>query len=167
MGFVCSCFISCFFTHAHTHTHTNSEACHTVCVCYLCERTVHALACIRACICVCARAHACVFVCAHTCVCGGGEGRLTTQWLAALRVKIFKAVVFEVFMAVVLSGCQCWSPKGGRREKGVAGVLLFEVSCPLCCSRPSLGPPDDLSSCSYHSNKSLYRAASLSLCVDQ
>ena len=79
----------------------------------------------------------------------GGEGRLTTQWLAALRVKIFKAVVFEVFMAVVLSGCQCWSPKGGRREKGVAGALLFEVSCSLCCSRPSLGPPDNLSSCSF------------------
>ena len=52
-------------------------------------------------------------------------------------------------MAVVLSGCQCWSPKGGRREKGVVGALLFEVSCPLCCSRPSLGPPDDLSSCSF------------------
>ena len=79
----------------------------------------------------------------------GGEGRLTTQWLAALRVKIFKAVVFEVFMAVVLSGCQCWSPKGGRREKRVAGALLFEVLCHLCCSRPSLGPPDDLSSCSF------------------
>ena len=79
----------------------------------------------------------------------GGEERLTTQWLAALRVKIFKAVVFEVFMAVVLSGCQCWSPKGGRREKGAAGALLFEVLCPLCCSRSSLGPPDDLSSCSF------------------
>ena len=52
-------------------------------------------------------------------------------------------------MAVVLSGCQCWSPKGGRRGKGVAGALLFEVLCPLCCSRPSLGPPDDLSSCSF------------------
>ena len=52
-------------------------------------------------------------------------------------------------MAVVLSGCQCWSPKGRRREKGEAGALLFEVSCPLCCSRPSLGPPDDLSSCSF------------------
>ena len=50
-------------------------------------------------------------------------------------------------MAVVLSECQCCSPKIGRREKGVAGALLFEVSCPLCCSRPSLGPPDDLSSC--------------------
>ena len=35
------------------------------------------------------------------------------------------------------------------REKGEAGALLFEVSCPLCCSRPSLGPPDDLSSCSF------------------
>ena len=58
---------------------------------------------------------------------GGGEGRLTTQWLAALRVKIFKAVVFEVFMAVVLSGCQCWSPRGGRREEGAAGTLLFEA----------------------------------------
>ena len=52
-------------------------------------------------------------------------------------------------MAVVLSGCQCWSPKGGRREKGEAGALLFKVSCPLCCSRPSLGPPDDPSSCSF------------------
>ena len=80
---------------------------------------------------------------------GGGEGRLTTQWLAALRVKVFKAVVFKVFMAVVLSGCQCWSPKGGRREKGEAGALLFKVSCPLCCLRPSLGPPGDLSSCSF------------------
>ena len=39
--------------------------------------------------------------------------------------------------------------KGGRREKGEAGALLFKVSCPLCCSRPSLGPPDDLSSCSF------------------
>ena len=39
--------------------------------------------------------------------------------------------------------------KGGRREKGEAGALLFEVSCPLCCSRPSLGPPDDPSSCSF------------------
>ena len=76
---------------------------------------------------------------------GGGEGRLTTQWLAALRVKVFKAVVFKLFMAVVFSGCQCWS----QREKGEAGVLLFNVSCPLCCSRPSLGPPDDLSSCSF------------------
>ena len=75
--------------------------------------------------------------------------RLTTQWLAALRVKIFKVVVFEVFVVVVLSGCQCWSPKGGSREKGAAGALLFEVLCPLCCSRPSLGPPDDLSSCSF------------------
>ena len=28
-------------------------------------------------------------------------------------------------------------------------MLLFKVSCPLCCSRPSLGPPDDLSSCSF------------------
>ena len=27
--------------------------------------------------------------------------------------------------------------------------MLFEVSCPLCCSRPSLGPLDDLSSCSF------------------
>ena len=39
--------------------------------------------------------------------------------------------------------------KGGRREKGEAGALLFKVSCPLSCSRPSLGPPDDLSSCSF------------------
>ena len=89
------------------------------------------------------------------CVCvsvgrwGRGGGGLTAQWRAALRVKIFKAVVFKVFMAVVLSGCQCWSPKGGRRKKGVAGALLFKVSCRLCCSRPSLGPPDDLSSCSF------------------
>ena len=52
-------------------------------------------------------------------------------------------------MAVVLSGCQCWSPKGGRREKGAAGVLLFGVLCRLCFSRSSLGPPDDLSSCSF------------------
>ena len=52
-------------------------------------------------------------------------------------------------MAVVLSGCQCWSPKGGRREKGVAGALLFGVLCRLCFSRSSLGPPDDLSSCSF------------------
>ena len=52
-------------------------------------------------------------------------------------------------MAVVLSGCQCWSPKGGRREKGAAGALLFEVLCPLCCLRPSLGPPDDLYSSSF------------------
>ena len=52
-------------------------------------------------------------------------------------------------MAVVRSGCQCWSPKGGRREKGAAGALLFEVLCPLCCSRPSLGPLDDLSSSSF------------------
>ena len=51
-------------------------------------------------------------------------------------------------MAVVLSGCQCWSPKGGRREKGAAGALLFEILCCLCFSRSSLGPPDDLSSCS-------------------
>ena len=27
--------------------------------------------------------------------------------------------------------------------------MLFKVSCPLSCSRPSLGPPDDLSSCSF------------------
>ena len=39
--------------------------------------------------------------------------------------------------------------KGGRREKGEAGALLLKVSCPLSCSRPSLGPPDDLSSCSF------------------
>ena len=50
-------------------------------------------------------------------------------------------------MAVVLFGCQCWSPKGGRREKGVTGTLLFEVLCRLCFSRSSLGPSDDLSSC--------------------
>ena len=57
---------------------------------------------------------------------GGGEGRLTTQWLAALRVKVFKAVVFKLFMAVVLSGCQCWSQReeGGRRGRQVR-----------CCSR--------------------------------
>ena len=52
-------------------------------------------------------------------------------------------------MAVVLSGCQCWSPRGGRREEGAAGTLLFEVLCHLCFSRSSLGPPDDLSSCSF------------------
>ena len=51
-------------------------------------------------------------------------------------------------MAVVLSGCQCWSPKGERREKGAAGAL-FEMLCRLCFSRSSLGPPDDLSSCSF------------------
>ena len=52
-------------------------------------------------------------------------------------------------MAVVLSDCQCWSPRGGRREKGAAGALLFEVLCRLCFSGSSLGPPDDLSSCSF------------------
>ena len=52
-------------------------------------------------------------------------------------------------MAVVLSGCQCWSPRGGRREEGAAGTLLFEVLCRLCFSGSSLGPPDDLSSCSF------------------
>ena len=52
-------------------------------------------------------------------------------------------------MAVVLSGCQCWSPRGGRREEGAAGTSLFEVLCRLCFSGSSLGPPDDLSSCSF------------------
>ena len=52
-------------------------------------------------------------------------------------------------MAVVLSECQCWSPRGGRREEGAAGTLLFEVLCCLCFSGSSLGPPDDLFSCSF------------------
>ena len=47
-------------------------------------------------------------------------------------------------------GCSLWlsvlESKG--REKGAAGVL-FEMLCRLCFSRSSLGPPDDLSSCSF------------------
>ena len=52
-------------------------------------------------------------------------------------------------MVVVLSGCQCWSPRRGRREEGAAGTLLFEVLCRLCFLGSSLGPSDDLSSCSF------------------
>ena len=56
-------------------------------------------------------------------------------------------------MAVVLSDCQCWSPKGGGGRGG--GRRGLQVRCcsrscvVLCFSGSSLGPPDDLSSCSF------------------
>ena len=49
-------------------------------------------------------------------------------------------------MVVVLSGCQCWSPRGGRRERQ---VRCCSRCCVVCFSGSSLGPPEDLSSCSF------------------
>ena len=73
VGFVCSCFNSCFFTNTHTHTHMRVRV--TQCVCNVCVRQVRALArmwvhmfvCVCVCVCVCV--HTCVWVCVCVCVC--------------------------------------------------------------------------------------------------